>query len=200
MSDPVEDKLWTAGEFLDWLEPGMRADLIRGTLFMHSPVSLKHARLGNLVHFLMSGFVETKGNGEVHRDVVAVQLSARNVLMPDIGYFTKGQVRLFKPAHVPVAPTIAVEILSPSSVLRDARDKFTVYEEHGVKEYWLLDPEHLRHRFYTQRSGFLVEYGAGEQVIHSKALDGFWLRRSWLDPERLPNFNRYLEEILASVK
>ncbi len=41
----VEWQLLTADEFLDWLQPGVFADLIDGEKFMHSPVHLKHARL-----------------------------------------------------------------------------------------------------------------------------------------------------------
>src|SRR6266542_2080632 len=31
-------QLWTADEFLDWLQPGVKAELIHGEKYMHSPV------------------------------------------------------------------------------------------------------------------------------------------------------------------
>ncbi|MBV9997479.1 MAG: hypothetical protein JO015_00030 [Verrucomicrobia bacterium] len=31
-------ELWNADEFLDWLEPGVHAELLNGKLLMHSPV------------------------------------------------------------------------------------------------------------------------------------------------------------------
>ncbi len=40
------------------------------------------------------------------------------------------------------APDFIVEILSPSTSLRDHRDKLEMYERHGVKEYWIIDPIH----------------------------------------------------------
>ena len=49
ISDKVERELWTAEEFLEWLQPGKHADLIAGEKFMHSPVNLKHADLANFV-------------------------------------------------------------------------------------------------------------------------------------------------------
>jgi Uma2 family endonuclease len=38
------------------------------------------------------------------------------------------------------APDLIVEILSPSTAEKDARDKFYLYEEQGVKEYWMVYP------------------------------------------------------------
>jgi Uma2 family endonuclease len=33
------------------------------------------------------------------------------------------------------------EILSPSTLKRDVTEKFALYEESGVKEYWIILPE-----------------------------------------------------------
>ena len=39
------------------------------------------------------------------------------------------------------APDLAVEILSPSTARKDLKDKFELYEEFGVREYWVVSPE-----------------------------------------------------------
>ena len=38
------------------------------------------------------------------------------------------------------APDIAVEILSPWTSKKDLNEKFRLYEKHGVREYWVVDP------------------------------------------------------------
>ncbi len=38
------------------------------------------------------------------------------------------------------APDICIEILSPSSAYKDSTEKLRLYELHGVKEYWLVNP------------------------------------------------------------
>ena len=39
------------------------------------------------------------------------------------------------------APDMIVEIVSPSNVERDIEEKFKIYEENGVREYWIAFPE-----------------------------------------------------------
>jgi Uma2 family endonuclease len=194
-----ERQLWTAEEFLDWLQPGVHADLIDGEKFMHSPVNLRHARLLNFLDHLLRNYLERFQLGELYREVVAVRLSSRNVFLPDLAYFTREQVTRLQPSHAPFAPTLVVEALSPYSDDRDTGPKFAAYEEHGVQEYWILDPETLAHRFYRREGEFLVEFAAGEPVIRAQTVPGFWLRREWLNPEALPPVARCFEEILATA-
>ncbi len=39
------------------------------------------------------------------------------------------------------APDLIVEITSPSTGSRDKIEKFNLYEKHGVKEYWIVEPD-----------------------------------------------------------
>ena len=40
------------------------------------------------------------------------------------------------------APDLIIEILSPQSAGKDMKIKFYLYEREGVREYWIVDPEH----------------------------------------------------------
>lgn len=190
-------ELWTADEFLDWLEPGTHADLIWGRKYMHSPVNLKHADLLNFVHLLLGNYIEAKDLGKLYREVVAVKLSERNVFLPDLMFFSNDQLKHLHKAHVATPPKLAVEAISPWSAERDAGLKFAAYEEYGVQEYWLLDPERLEHRFFKREGGLLKEFAQGADRIISSAVPGFWLRRAWLDSVKLPKVRDCLAELLA---
>lgn len=198
VSDKVERLLWTATDFLAWLKPGVHADLIDGETFMHSPVNFRHARLLNYLFSLMHLYVERRQLGEVHREVVAVRLSTRNVFLPDLAYFSPDQIARLAESHAPFAPVLVVEALSPWSADRDIGPKFAAYEEHGVQEYWILDPDTRAHRFYHRKQEELVEFAAGEPVIRAQALPGFWVRREWLNADSLPAVAPCLEEMLAA--
>ena len=166
----VERQLWTADDFLGWLEPGIHADLIDGEKFMHSPVNLRHARLLNFMDHLMRSY---------------------------LAFFTNEQVAGLRHTHAPFAPTLVVEALSPNTADRDVGPKFAAYEEHGVQEYWVLDPETLAHRFYRREGELLVEFGHGEEVIRAQTVPGFWLKRCWPNPEQLPQVAACLDGILG---
>lgn len=193
-----EFALYTADEFLDWLEPGIRCELIDGERYMHSPVSLKHGLLTNFVDRLLARFVEHHRLGVVHREVIALRLSSRRVLMPDIAFFRHEQIPRFQENYIPVAPAFVCEVLSPSTGHLDIGPKFTTYEEQGVEEYWILDPVNLRHRFYAKEGEILVEYPAVNGVVHGKALPGFNLPSAWLDPEHLPSVEAAFQALQAS--
>jgi len=182
----TEWKLWTAGDFLDWLQPGLRADLIDGEKFMHSPVHLNHAKLVDFVRVLMKHWVESHDLGIVLSEVWAVRLGSRNVFMPDICWFDPGQTARLNDTFAGFAPRLAVEVLSPATADRDLGPKFSAYEEHGLDEYWILDPHEAEHRFYARDGELLVEFGREETRIQSRALRGFQVERDWLKPGQHP--------------
>ena len=39
------------------------------------------------------------------------------------------------------APDLVVEILSPENSKKEMKSKFALYQEEGVREYWVVDPE-----------------------------------------------------------
>jgi len=192
--------LLTSEEFLDWLQPGIRADLIGGEISMHSPVQLRHANLVNFMERLLAGYIEERDLGVLHREVVAVRLSLRETFMPDLAFFTKQQATRFAEAHIPVAPTFVLEALSPATVQNDTRRKFSAYELHGVQEYWILDPQKLAHRFYRRAGDMFVEYPKDATRIDSASIPGFWVKRAWLQPDKPPAVRACLAEVLKPRK
>ena len=70
-----------------------------------------------------------------------------------------------------------VEILSPGNNRKELKVKYEIYEESGVKEYWVIHPSEQTLLIYTlvdgkyQSSGLYV---AGDEV-QSSCIDGFSL-------------------------
>jgi Uma2 family endonuclease len=200
LSKPAARRLMTSEEFLDWLRPGVFADLIDGEIVLHSPVNLRHARLVNFMERLLAAYLEHEDLGELHRETVAIRLSVREMFMPDLAYFTKAQSARLAATHAPFAPTFAMEALSPTTARNDTGRKFAAYESHGIQEYWILDPENLDHHFYRRAGDMLVEFAEAAERIDSASIAGFWVKRAWLNPGKLPAVRGCLAEILASHK
>jgi len=55
------------------------------------------------------------------------------------------------------APDLVIEILSPATAAKDMKEKFALYEKHGVLEYWLVQP--LDKTVMVFRSGEDKKYG-----------------------------------------
>ena len=45
-------------------------------------------------------------------------------------------------------PTLAVEILSPSTRKKDTWNKLHLYSESGIREYWIIDPKNRKLLIY----------------------------------------------------
>jgi Uma2 family endonuclease len=80
------------------------------------------------------------------------------------------------------APGLAVEVLSPSTSKKDQNEKFRLYEKHGVREYWVIDPVGNWLCVYRLRQdgkfdeGALRAPGRDYSPIESEVLPGFVAR------------------------
>ncbi|MFZ4614727.1 MAG: Uma2 family endonuclease [Rectinemataceae bacterium] len=51
------------------------------------------------------------------------------------------------------APDFIIEILSPGTAMVDQREKRQLYEKHGVREYWIVNPETFEILQYRSTAG-----------------------------------------------
>jgi Uma2 family endonuclease len=75
------------------------------------------------------------------------------------------------------APDWVVEILSPYTSKKDFREKLALYERHGVKEYWIVDPGNRYVHVYLrdEKTGKYPEDPAvylAEARVPCRVLDG----------------------------
>ncbi|MBI5445519.1 MAG: Uma2 family endonuclease, partial [Deltaproteobacteria bacterium] len=100
-----------------------------------------------------------------------VVLSEKDLVQPDV--FVICDPNKITPANIQGPPDLAIEILSPSTDLKDRREKKALYERFGVREYLLVSPEgRYVERFFLEADG---SYGKGEifgeaEVVTLKSL------------------------------
>ena len=68
-------------------------------------------------------------------------LTETAIVQPDIVYLDRTRLGAISRRGIEGAPTLVVEILSPSTTLIDRSTKRRLYARHGVPYYWLVDPE-----------------------------------------------------------
>src|SRR5207247_3519504 len=62
------------------------------------------------------------------------------VTRSDVAFIAQDRLRIIRKAiHGPV--DLAVEVISLGGRTRDRIEKRDLYEQYGVKEYWIIDPE-----------------------------------------------------------
>jgi Uma2 family endonuclease len=150
------NKKYSVVDYLSWND-NIRRELIDGVVKLMSGINRWH---NNVTYGLSRVFIPALDKGRVEKkfDYYAfwspfdVFLSEDNVVQPDFGIVCDlGKV---KDNGVYGSPDFIVEILSPSSLKRDAQEKFSLYERFGVKEYWIISPvEKYVNVFLLQSSG-----------------------------------------------
>lgn len=139
----------------------------------------------NFLDGILRAYIDRRRIGFLYRESVAVRLSSRNVFLPDLAFYRAERRHQIRDTEG--APDLVVEVLSPRTADRDVGPNFAEYEQHGVEEYWVLDPATLAHRFYRRDGEILVEYAAGASRIASSVVPGFFVLRDWLDPDHTPS-------------
>ena len=85
-------------------------------------------------------FVRDRDLGWIYFSPTDVYLTDTDVVQPDILFISKEQSHIRTGKNIHGAPDLVVEILSPSTSANDWGYKKDLYERHGVKEFWLVDP------------------------------------------------------------
>ena len=137
---PTTVKL-TYEDYVSFPDDGKRHELISGEHYVTPAPFTKHQRISmNLAAALHHHCQQAKA-GRVFSAPTDVIFTETDVVQPDILYIAKDQGRIITRENIQGAPDLIVEILSDSTRRRDERLKRNLYEQHGVKEYWIVDPE-----------------------------------------------------------
>lgn len=70
-----------------------------------------------------------------------VILEETSVVVPDLLFVVQDRVGIVTDPGVRGASDLIVEILSPGTARRDRVERAKLYAKHGVRHYWLADPE-----------------------------------------------------------
>ena len=158
---------YTYADYLTWLD-GEARELIHGFIQKMSPAPrLGNARVSkNIYRHLDSYIMRNQCKCEVFYAPFDVRFPKHGetgndkidtVVQPDICVVCDASK--LDELGCCGAPDMIVEVLSPSTTKKDVTEKFALYEEYGVKEYWIVHPkEKAINVFLLQEDG---KYNAG---------------------------------------
>lgn len=129
-----------------------RFELLDGELVMVPAPSISHQRASGNLEFILREFVRRHQLGwvlDAPIDVVLGEGDEVEVVQPDILFISRERRHMLHHDEIRGAPDLVVEVLSPATEARDRGYKRTLYARHGVKEYWLVDPEKQTLEVYT---------------------------------------------------
>jgi Uma2 family endonuclease len=131
----------TYSDLVSWPDDGRRYELYDGEVYVApAPMPRHQVTLLELVGRLWR-YAERDG-GLVLPAPIDIVFDERNVLQPDIAYFSAARRHHVRPdAVIRVAPDLVAEVVSPGSVRNDLGRKKAAFARFGVPEYWVVDPQ-----------------------------------------------------------
>jgi Uma2 family endonuclease len=176
-------RLWTYDEMLAELpESTQPLELWDGEIVMSPSPHAEHQRLVLRVCERLNRFVTQKGLGEVFVSPLDVVLSPKRVVQPDVLFVSNARRHIIKD-HIRGVPDLAFEIISEGTWQRDRVAKKSLYEQFGVGEYWIIDPESRTIEVFALVEGSysLRSRAEGNERANSRLLKGFGLSFSDLE-------------------
>jgi len=143
MSGP--QKKLTSAELLLLPDDGKRHELIDGVHYVTPSPRIPHQVLVGRIFVAIANFLAVHQHlGRVFLSPVDVVMSEHDLVVPDLLFVTRDQQSILTDANVQGVPALVVEVLSPSTRRRDEGIKRKLFDQKGVREYWVVDPKAMR--------------------------------------------------------
>jgi Uma2 family endonuclease len=150
-----ERRIYTYDDFLTFPSPseGIRYEIINGEVFMSAaPYTIHQRTLGELYSIIRT-HVRKHKLGEVYFAPIDIVLSFTNIVEPDLIFISEERKDTVAKKNIIEPPDFVVEVLSEWNKTYDEIKKKNLYEQFGVKEYWIVDPEKQTVRQFILEKG-----------------------------------------------
>ena len=168
---------WTYDEMVAELpETNRPIELWNGEIIMSPAPHPNHQRIVGKFYRVLQEFVEKRELGEVLVSPCDVLLTQKRVVQPDVLFISKARSGIVK-NYIDGVPDLAMEVISETSWQRDRIQKKALYEQFGLLEYWIIDPDSETIEVFALIKGVfqLHSRAVGAQIAKSKLLSGFSL-------------------------
>ena len=138
---PVGRIVLTYEDYCALPDDGRRYEILEGELAVTPSPSRSHQEFAANLLVVLKTFVTAHGLGRVFIAPFDVILEKTSVVVPDLLFVSRERLSIVTDRGVEGPPDLIVEILSPGTARRDRGEKAQLYARHGVRHYWLADPD-----------------------------------------------------------
>jgi Uma2 family endonuclease len=161
----------TIYEVWENLPEGTSCQLINNNLVM-SPAPLDvHQFILNKINIELSLYLRKKNIGQIRIAPYDVHFSMRNIFQPDLIFIANSNLHLIEPKGLVGVPDLVIEVLSPGTAHKDEGEKKDIYEQYGVREYYIVHPETKNVQSFILKGKVFVALDKTTGVIHSELLE-----------------------------
>ena len=153
--DLPEKERYTYADYQQ-LPEGAPYQLINGSLVMAPSPATRHQRI--VAYLYRSLYNHAPDKGEVLFAPMDVKLSESDVLQPDLMFVAQERLDVIGEQAIDGAPDLVMEVLSPSTARHDLTTKKRLYEVHGVREYWIIDPDSSTVEIHTNTDAGFTQH------------------------------------------
>ena len=122
-------------------DDGRRYELHEGELSVTPAPGATHQRVILKLGVALDAHVRARGLGEIFIAPFDVILSDTTVVQPDIMYVATDRSARASERGIEGAPTLVIEVLSPSTTRVDRQTKLELYARHDIPWYWIVEPD-----------------------------------------------------------
>ena len=118
-------------------------EIIGGEKFMAPSADMGHNNVVSKLTMIIGMYAATNKLGLVFTDSLDVHFPDGNLFKPDFMFISTANSNIVvdnKHSTLHGVPDMVAEVFSRSTLKRDIGIKKDIYEQNGVKEYWIIDP------------------------------------------------------------
>lgn len=173
MSSSTLTQLVTYDDYRHLPDDGKQYQIIEGELYMTPAPTTEHQRISINLSSILHGYVSEHQLGKVFHAPVDVVLSMTDVVQPDILFVAKERQNIITRKNIVSAPDLVIKILSESTVPIDRKRKKELYLRHGVKEYWIVNPEtRAVEQLILRKNKYEYSTHSGQDTFASPTIEG----------------------------
>src|SRR4051812_23548492 len=135
-------------------------EIIDGEMIQKSAPTPMQQEVSRNLLFALETFNRQQKKGSIFYAPVDVYLDEYNKPQPDIIFVSNEKKAIITNDGIMGIPDLIIEIISPTSVIRDRIEKKNLYERMAVQEFWLVDPQYAAIEIYTFKNNRFELYSA----------------------------------------